>query len=76
VASRRHDLSSTVDLSNEQSSLDEPRVWRGKRMDLFFLLAPDWFFAPTKAQLKAEGTKTHPMSLPRPIPGSAMLHNH
>jgi hypothetical protein len=36
------------------------------------------FFCPfgTKAQFKAEGTKTHPMSLPRPIPGSAMLRNH
>jgi hypothetical protein len=68
VANRRHDLYSTVDLSNEQSSLDEPRVWRGKRMDLFFLLAPDWFFAPTKAQLKAGRDKNAPNEFATPNP--------
>jgi hypothetical protein len=54
VASRRHDLSSTVDLSNEQSSLAEPGVWRGKRMDLFFPLTPDYFFAPSEQKLNSK----------------------
>jgi hypothetical protein len=53
----------------------EPGVWRCQRMELLFILALDWFFVPygTEAQLKAEGIETLPMSLPRPVPGSARL---
>ena len=74
VTSRRHDLSQTVNSSNKRISMAEPGVWRDKRMDLFFLW-PALVFRPlrNKAQFKADGTRMLPMSLIRPIPGSAML---
>jgi hypothetical protein len=45
-------------------------------MDLFLLLAPDQFLSSAEQSLssKAEG-QTHPISLPHPTPGSAMLPN-
>jgi len=75
VASRRHDLSQIVDSSKKRISRAEPGVWRGKQMDLFFPHRLDWSFVPlqNKDQFKAEGTRTLAISLPRPIPGSAML---
>ena len=70
-----HDLASTADSSNKRSSMAEPGVWRVKRLDFIFPPVPEYFFACSraKAQFKEEGTTTHPMSSPRPIPGSAML---
>jgi len=75
VAGRWHDLSWTVESPKSLRSMAEPGVWRGKRTDLFFSLSLDSFFASSgrKTQYKLEVAKTHPMSLPRPIPGSAML---
>jgi hypothetical protein len=75
VTSRRHDLSSTLDSSNKRSSLAEPGAWHGKRIDLFFPASCGLGFCPPekKANSKPKGQKRTPMSLPRSIPGSAML---
>ena len=75
VANRRHDLYSTVDLSNEQSSMAEPGMWRGKRTDLIFPSISGLVFASSRNENSFQGRrdKKVPNSLPRPIPGSSML---
>jgi hypothetical protein len=53
----------------------EPGVWHGKWIDLFFPISSGLVFCPLekKANSKPKGQKRNPMSLPRSIPGSAML---
>jgi hypothetical protein len=46
----------------------------GKQAELIFRPMRDWFLRPMEEKpIQSEGTEMHPISLQRPIPGSAML---